>query len=146
MAAFSARRRIGSPKAAAAPQTGGVMSLGRGHRGLCGIVVHVGPETRQFGAQPSGAAVPLGAANASGAIAPEEIERRLLEMGFVEGARVEILHEGAIGRDPIGVRLDDTRIALRRREADFVLVRVERMGLGRAGEAADAPIVADAAE
>lgn len=55
----------------------------------------------------------------------EELERRLLEIGFVEGARVEVLHEGFIGRDPIAVRLDDMRVALRRREAQGVLVRLE---------------------
>jgi ferrous iron transport protein A len=53
----------------------------------------------------------------------QELERRLLEMGFVEGARVEILHEGFIGRDPICVKLDEARVALRRREAAGVLVR-----------------------
>ena len=46
-----------------------------------------------------------------------ELERRLLELGFVEGAHVEILHEGPLGRDPIAVRVNDTTIALRRREA-----------------------------
>lgn len=56
----------------------------------------------------------------------EELERRLLEIGFVEGARVEVLHEGFIGRDPIAVRLDDMRVALRRREAQGVLIRLFR--------------------
>ena len=56
----------------------------------------------------------------------DELERRLLEIGFVEGARVEVLHEGFIGRDPIAVRLDDMRVALRRREAQGVLVRLEK--------------------
>lgn len=51
-----------------------------------------------------------------------EIERRLLELGFVEGARVEILHEGLIGRDPIAVRVNDATVALRRREAMAILV------------------------
>ena len=51
-----------------------------------------------------------------------ELERRLLEMGFVEGAHVEVLHEGPIGRDPIAVRLDDTRVALRRGDADAIIV------------------------
>ena len=46
-----------------------------------------------------------------------EIERRLLELGFVEGAMVEVLHEGPVGRDPIAVRVNNTTIALRRREA-----------------------------
>ena len=52
-----------------------------------------------------------------------ELERRLLEMGFVEGARIKVLHEGFIGRDPIAVQLDDMRIALRRREAADVMVQ-----------------------
>jgi ferrous iron transport protein A len=51
-----------------------------------------------------------------------EIERRLIELGFVEGARVEILHEGLIGRDPIAVRINDATVALRRREAMTILV------------------------
>lgn len=57
-----------------------------------------------------------------GAIDPAELERRLLEMGFVEGAKLTLLHEGFIGRDPIAVRLDDMRVALRRREARGVWV------------------------
>jgi len=55
-------------------------------------------------------------------LAPEELERRLIELGFVEGAAVEILHEGAFGRDPIAVRVDHATIALRRREAMAILV------------------------
>lgn len=52
-----------------------------------------------------------------------ELERRLIEMGFVEGARVEILHEGFPKRDPIAVRVNDHTVALRRAEADAVLVK-----------------------
>jgi len=55
----------------------------------------------------------------------EELQRRLLEFGFVEGARVEVLHEGAIRRDPIAVRLDDMRVALRRRDAQDVVVLLD---------------------
>ncbi|GAB1716879.1 MAG: FeoA [Nitrobacter sp.] len=51
-----------------------------------------------------------------------EIERRLLELGIVEGVSVQILHEGPIGRDPIAVRVNGTTIALRRREAMAVMV------------------------
>jgi ferrous iron transport protein A len=57
-----------------------------------------------------------------------ELQRRLLEFGFVEGATVEVLHEGAIRRDPIAVRLDDMRVALRRRDAEDVWVRLTRRG------------------
>jgi ferrous iron transport protein A len=51
-----------------------------------------------------------------------ELERRLLELGIVEGAEIEILHEGPLGRDPIALRVNDATIALRRREAMAILV------------------------
>ena len=51
-----------------------------------------------------------------------ELERRLLELGFVEGAEVEVLHEGPLGGDPIAVRVNDNTIALRRREAMAIFV------------------------
>ena len=37
-------------------------------------------------------------------------------------AHVEVLHEGPLGRDPIAVRVNNTTIALRRREAMAILV------------------------
>jgi ferrous iron transport protein A len=46
----------------------------------------------------------------------------LLELGFVEGVEIKILHEGPIGRDPIAVRINNTTVALRRREAMAILV------------------------
>jgi ferrous iron transport protein A len=55
----------------------------------------------------------------------DELQRRLLEFGFVEGARIEVLHEGAIWRDPIAVRLDDMRIGLRRRDAGDVWILLD---------------------
>ncbi len=55
-------------------------------------------------------------------LAPDELERRLIELGFVEGATVEILHEGIIGHDPIAVRVDSATVARRRREAMAILV------------------------
>ena len=58
-------------------------------------------------------------------VAVEELHRRLLEFGFVEGARVELLHEGAIWRDPIAVKLDDMRIGLRRRDAEDIWVLLD---------------------
>lgn len=51
-----------------------------------------------------------------------ELERRLLELGFTEGAHIEILHEGLFGRDPIAVRVNDNTIAIRRREAMAIVV------------------------
>ncbi len=55
-------------------------------------------------------------------LAPAELERRLVELGFTEGAEVEILHEGLFGRDPIAVRVDGATVAIRRREAMAILV------------------------
>jgi len=54
-----------------------------------------------------------------------ELERRLLELGFVEGAQVELLHEGLFGRDPIAMKVDDMRVALRRHEAASLIVQFE---------------------
>ena len=54
-----------------------------------------------------------------------ELERRLLELGFVEGARVELLHEGLFGRDPIAMKIDDMRVALRRHEAASLTIQLD---------------------
>ena len=51
-----------------------------------------------------------------------ELERRLIELGFVEGADVELLHQGLFGGDPIAVRVAYATIALRRGEAMAILV------------------------
>ncbi len=53
-----------------------------------------------------------------------ELERRLLELGFVEGARIELLHQGAIGRDPMALKVDDMRVALRRHEARALSIQL----------------------
>ena len=55
-------------------------------------------------------------------LSPAELESRLIELGFVEGARVEVLHEGIVGRDPIAVRVENVTIAVRRREAMAIIV------------------------
>ena len=69
-----------------------------------------------------GRIVRLDALVTGSSLSPQELEQRLVEMGFVEGARVEILHEGTIRRDPIAVRVDSITIALRRSEAMAVIV------------------------
>ena len=88
-----------------------------------------GRVVRLGGAQPGdrGVIVDVRAGVASGdhGVDVDELHRRLLEFGFVEGAHVEVLHEGAIRRDPIAVRLDDMRIALRRRDAEDVWILLD---------------------
>jgi ferrous iron transport protein A len=80
------------------------MALGLGQRGYRGVITGIAGD--------AGAAdMPAG-----------ELERRLIELGFTEGATVEILHEGLFGRDPIAVRVNDATVAIRRREAMAILV------------------------
>ena len=64
----------------------------------------------------------LAAGKAASTLAHDELETRLIELGFVEGARVEILHEGVMARDPIAVRVENVTIAIRRREAMAIIV------------------------
>lgn len=78
--------------------------LGLARRGFCGHIQAIDVRSGAHG------------------LTAAELESRLLELGFVEGAEIEVLHEGPMGRDPIAVRLNDTTIALRRREAMAVFV------------------------
>jgi ferrous iron transport protein A len=80
------------------------MPLGLAKCGFSGIIRH------------------LAADDATSALSANELECRLIELGFVEGARVEILHEGILGHDPIAVRVENVTIAVRRREAMAVIV------------------------
>jgi ferrous iron transport protein A len=78
--------------------------LGHARRGYCGSVHAIEAET------------------VASSLHPIELESRLIELGFVEGARIEVLHEGIIGRDPIAVRVDNITIAVRRREAMAIVL------------------------
>jgi ferrous iron transport protein A len=78
--------------------------LGLAKRGYSGVIQHLATDA------------------AGSALASDELESRLIELGFVEGARVEVLHEGIVGRDPIAVRVENVTIAVRRREAMAVMV------------------------
>ena len=54
------------------------------------------------------------------------IVMRLIEIGFVPGEAFEIVAEVRPGGDPIAVRIGGTCFALRRREAEAVLVHPAR--------------------
>ena len=54
------------------------------------------------------------------------LERRLLELGFFSGEQFEILAEAWPGRDPFVVRIGNTTLALRRKEAESIWVEVAR--------------------
>ena len=51
-----------------------------------------------------------------------DIGLRLLELGFVEGEPLRVVAHGYPGHEPIAVRIGNTTFALRRFEADHVLV------------------------
>jgi ferrous iron transport protein A len=80
------------------------MPLGLAKRGYSGVIHHLAPD------------------EANSALSAVELESRLIELGFVEGAKVEVLHEGIVGRDPIAIRIENVTIAVRRREAMAVIV------------------------
>jgi ferrous iron transport protein A len=54
------------------------------------------------------------------------LERRLLELGFISGEQFEVVAEAWPGRDPFVVRVGNTTLALRRREAESVWVELSR--------------------
>jgi ferrous iron transport protein A len=56
------------------------------------------------------------------------LDRRLLELGFCSGERIEIIAEARPGRDPFVVRVGYTTLALRRREAENIWVEISRPG------------------
>lgn len=80
------------------------LPLGLAKRGYAGVIQHLAP------------------GDAGSALADVELESRLIELGFVEGAQVEVLHEGIVGGDPIAVRVQNITIAIRRREAMAIIV------------------------
>ena len=67
--------------------------------------------------------------------------RRIVEMGFVRGQRVEVILNAPL-RDPIEYRVMDYEVSLRRSEADMVVVLTDE----EAAELALAEVSADAVE
>lgn len=53
-----------------------------------------------------------------------ELERRILEIGIVEGVNLKVLHFGLINRDPIAILLENNgmTVAIRRNESQIILV------------------------
>ena len=53
----------------------------------------------------------------------DAIARRLRELGFVSGEPVEVMAAGPFGAEPLLVQVGFTRFALRRAEAQRIVVR-----------------------
>ncbi len=56
--------------------------------------------------------------------ADDSLTRRFMEMGLLEGCRIELVHAAPFTGDPIAVRARGALIALRRREANQIEVEV----------------------
>lgn len=54
----------------------------------------------------------------------KDLETRLREIGFAEGDRVELMHVGLFGKNPITVKLNGTLIAMRKNEATAVQIEL----------------------
>ena len=50
---------------------------------------------------------------------------RLRHFGFDENVKVELLHQGPFGRDPLAIRIGRMTVAIRRRHALAVQVQIE---------------------
>jgi len=62
------------------------------------------------------------AALASMANFDPHLERRLMEIGFIPGEPLKVLHKGFFGGEPIAVRIGHSTFALRRFEAALISV------------------------
>ena len=89
-------------------------------------------------ASPSLADLPLetparvvGIRPAGGSREARELALRLLEIGFMEGEPVRVIAQGHPGCEPIAVRVGGTTFALRRFEAEQVMVDVDNGGVTR---------------
>lgn len=83
---------------------------------------HIDPIKKKLGHLEVGAQAVIG--EVGGPSFSSELIRRLLEMGFLEGSRVEVLHVAPFGEDPIAVRVRGSIVALRRNEANAVEVLI----------------------
>jgi ferrous iron transport protein A len=77
-----------------------IKKLGELQRGMSAVITRVGSQNEK------------------------ELSARLLEMGLLEGASVEVVHEAPFGKDPIAVRIRGAVIALRRAEANWIEVLI----------------------
>jgi len=66
--------------------------------------------------------LPIGAGGVVVGFADEAAVRRFAEMGFVPGARVTAVRAAPLG-DPIEYAVMESRVAIRREDADLVVVR-----------------------
>ncbi|MBK8188644.1 MAG: ferrous iron transport protein A [Cellvibrio sp.] len=52
------------------------------------------------------------------------VSLRLKELGFLPGARIEVIGFGFLGADPLALKVNGTKFALRRTEAEKIGVEI----------------------
>ncbi|HEU5436905.1 MAG TPA: FeoA family protein [Telluria sp.] len=72
--------------------------------GQSATVIHLAPTAEQGGA---------------------DVQRRLMELGFVPGERIRMLKRGVPGGEPLAVKVGQSTFALRRFEAALVSIQPE---------------------
>ena len=55
-----------------------------------------------------------------------QLGRRLMEIGFIPGEPLQVLHKGFFGGEPIAVRIGHSTFALRRFEAALISVITDK--------------------
>jgi len=99
---------------------------------LCSSGAVAGASAGPSGSATSLAQLPTGTSGFVAAIRPsaepseQHLNLRLMELGFVDGEPVRVIAHGHPGREPIAVRIGGTTFALRRFEADRILVTPNR--------------------
>ncbi len=53
--------------------------------------------------------------------AEDTVRRRLMDLGIIEGARIEMIRPAPLG-DPLQIKVHGALVALRKREADTLLI------------------------
>lgn len=53
-----------------------------------------------------------------------QVSLRLKELGFLPGARIEVIGFGFLGADPLALKVNGTKFALRRTEAEKIGVEI----------------------
>jgi ferrous iron transport protein A len=71
---------------------------------------------------PAGVSARVVTVAASSAEAPQELSKRLAELGFLPGETVRIVARGWLAREPLAVRVGTGTFALRRFEAACICV------------------------
>jgi len=58
-------------------------------------------------------------------IEPNGMGNRLFELGFLQGALVEVMHVGLFGGNPLAIKVNGATIAMRKNEANHIEIDLD---------------------